>query len=151
MTTEDLQPLLRKHPFCEGMAPERLAFLAGCAANVRYVHGERIAQHDCAADYVWLIRAGRVEVRILGVHTVATVEEGELFGWSSLLEPHTWHFDAVAIGPVRALRIDASCLRGKCEADSGFGYDIALRILHQAQRALEQARVHALDIYGNGG
>lgn len=148
MRIDDMQALLERHPFCKDMAPDRVAFLAGCTSNVRYDDGQLVVAHDTAADACWLLRAGRVELRILGKHTVSTIEEGEMFGWSCLLEPYRWTFDAVAVGPVRAIRVDATCLRRKCDQDPSFGFEILLRVLKQAEIGLLQARIHAMDIYG---
>jgi CRP-like cAMP-binding protein len=132
------------------MAEDRVKFLAGCAKNVRFQHGDRIAMQDGRATSAWLLRAGRVELRVLGVHVVETIAEGELFGWSALLPPYRWNFDAVAVGPVRALELDGACLRKKCEDDTAFGYEIMMRVLLQAQARLEQTRLQALDLYGGG-
>ena len=152
MSVSDLTPVLRRHPFCEGMGEDTLALLSGCAENVRFADGERLFRADSPADSSYLLRAGRVayELHAGGVGTVLleTAEEGELVGWSWLFPPYRWHFDAVAVGPVRALRLDGSCLRNKCEADPAFGFDLTRRILIQAQQRLERSRMQALDVYG---
>jgi CRP/FNR family transcriptional regulator, cyclic AMP receptor protein len=147
-----LQPLLARHPFCRGMDEAQLALLAGCAENVRFPDGAALFRAGEAADASYLLRAGRVSLQLhgagAGASPLETAEEGELLGWSWLFPPYRWHFDAVAVGAVRALRLDGTCLRNKCEADPAFGFDLARRILYQAQQRLERSRMQALDLYG---
>ena len=153
MSAKDLSPLLRRHPFCEGMSDDTIALLAGCAENVRFGDGERLFRANAPAESSYLIRAGRVSMEMnggSGAVPMETAEDGEIVGWSWLFPPYCWHFDAVAVGPVRALRLDGDCLRRKCEADAAFGYDLVKRILYQAQQRLERSRMQALDVYGGG-
>lgn len=151
--TQNLAPLLERHPFCQGFDPAHLALMAGCAENLSWADGEALARVDQPAEHGFLIRAGRVALylnaggkRLL----LETVEEGELLGWSWLYPPYRWQFDAIAQGPVRALRLDGSCLRRKCETDPAFGFSLTRRILQQAQTRLERSRLQALDVYGRG-
>jgi CRP/FNR family transcriptional regulator, cyclic AMP receptor protein len=154
VSATDLSPLLREHPFCRGMSEAAVALLTGCARNVRYADGEVLFRAHEAADSTYLIRQGRVALELHGAGErpvrLETAEEGELVGWSWLFPPYRWHFDAVAVGPVRALQLDGACLRNKCEADPAFGFDLTRRILVQVQQRLERSRLQALDVYGGG-
>ncbi|MCB9758366.1 MAG: cyclic nucleotide-binding domain-containing protein [Alphaproteobacteria bacterium] len=145
-----LEPLLRRHPFCRDMPDDAIALMTGCAENLKFAPGERLFRAGASADRTFLIRSGRVgfELPASGGRPIETAEEGELVGWSWLFPPYAWHFDAVAVGPVRALSLDGACLRRKCEADPAFGYDLVKRILYQAQQRLERSRMQALDVFG---
>ena len=61
--------------------------------------------------------AGRVSVEVIapqrGAITIETVGEGDLLGWSWLIPPFQWHFDARALNLTRAIALDARCLRGE--------------------------------------
>ena len=35
----DLTPLLERHPFTEGLLPEHIALMAGCARNLKFQAG----------------------------------------------------------------------------------------------------------------
>lgn len=144
----DLTPIVARHPFCEGLAPEHVALLAGCAKNVKFADGQRLFRNGDEADETFLIRAGRVRYTIHGSTALETAEEGELVGWSWLFPPYRWHFDAAAIGQVRAFQLDGACLRRKCEADPAFGFEITKRILYQVHRRLERSRLQAMDVFG---
>ena len=70
-------------------------------------------------------------------------------GWSWLMKPYKWHFDARTLLETRAVVIDAMCLRTKCEEDPSFGYEIMKLIADIIHRRLEATRLRVLDIYGN--
>lgn len=154
MTASSLAPILERHPFCKGMRPEAIELMAGCAENLRYADGEVLFRANSPAEHSFLLRAGRVSMVMHGAGhgsvLIETAEEGELVGWSWLFLPYQWHFDAVAVGPVRAIRVDGNCMRRKCEADPAFGYDLVKRILYQAQQRLERSRMQAMDLYRGG-
>lgn len=153
METHGLDALLRAHPFCQGLGDADLALITGCAANRRYGPGELLFKAGDEAAHTWLIRTGRVRFELhdpsRGTLDLETAEEGELVGWAWLFPPYQYHFDARAVGVVRAFELDGACLRRKCEADPRFGFELTRRILLQAHRRLENRRVHDLDLYGS--
>ena len=148
---EDLSRLLREHPFVRGLDEEKVHFLTGCASNVRFGADEYLIREGAEADASFLIRTGRVVLEIdvpgRGAKQIQTVEEGEVLGWSWLFPPYRWQFDARAIGPVRALKLDGACLRNKCEADHHLGYEVLKRLLYQVHQRLERTRLQLLDVY----
>lgn len=155
MSPKSFASILARYPFCHGMSDEALDLLAGCAENVHYADGEHIFKAHSPADHTYLIRAGRVAIELHGGQGGAvpleTAEEGEIIGWALLFPPYQWQFDAIARGPVRALRFDGECLRNKCETDPAFGYDLLKRVLYQAIQRLERSHLQALDLYGSPG
>ncbi len=48
---------------------------------------------------------------------------------------------------MRALRLDANCLRAKCDADHDLGYELVRRFLYQVHTRLERTRLQLLDVY----
>ena len=79
------------------------------------------------ADEFYLIRHGRVALEMTApgraAVTFQTVPEGDMVGVSWLIPPYRWAYDARAVDLVRAIGIDAKCLRQKCESDHDLGYD----------------------------
>jgi CRP/FNR family cyclic AMP-dependent transcriptional regulator len=152
---ETLEPLLREHEFFRDLDPGYLALLAGCASNVRFGEGSFLFREGEPADRFFLIRQGRVAVEIAapgrGAIIVQTVADGGVVGFSWLLEPHTWEFDARALTPVRAFALDGVCLRGKCEQDTRLGFNLMQRFAGVAVRRLQATRLQLLDVYGHAG
>ena len=81
---------------------------------------------------------------------IDTVEEGDVLGWSWLIPPYHWHFDARAIDLTRAIALDGKCLRTKCEEDHNLGYELLKRFSHIIEQRLQATRIRLLDVYGNG-
>jgi CRP/FNR family transcriptional regulator, cyclic AMP receptor protein len=150
---QTLEPLLRGHRFFAGLAPEHLALLVGCAANVAFPAGSFLFREGRPADTFYLIRSGKVALEVnapgRGVLTVQTFGEGDVAGFSWLLEPHRWEFDGRASERVLAIQMDGECLRGKCEQDPRLGYELMRRFSGLAISALQATRLQLLDVYGH--
>jgi len=149
-----IETLLRDVPIFRDMPPEALELLSGCAANVRFDDAEMLFREGDEANVFYVIRHGRVALEAFvparGPVTIETVDPGEVIGWSWLFAPYRWHFDARALGLVRATLFDASCLREKCEREPAFGYDLMSRFTQVLIERLQWTRLRLLDVYGNG-
>jgi len=152
MVTQSLEAVLRTHPFLADLSPGHIQTLISCASNQRFEKGHYVAREDTEADSFYLIRSGTVALQIhrpeSGGLTLNTLGEGDILGWSWLVPPHRWHFDARAVEPVRAIALDGRCLRTKCEQDHELGYQLLKRFSTLIEERLEAARLQLLDVYG---
>ncbi len=150
---EDLKGILEEHPFFKGLQKEYLDLVVGCASNVKYDAGSKIISEGGEANQFYLIRAGKVaiELKVPGQREIIieTLQEGDILGWSWLIPPYTWHFDARAIELTRMIALDGKCLRSKCETDPALGYELMKRFVPIIDRRFESTRLQLLDIYGN--
>lgn len=149
---ETLERLLVEHPFFEDLDAEDLRLIVGCAANVRFPAGAFLFRAGDEANQFFLLRAGSVALEI-GVPgkpplVIQTLGEGEILGWSWLIPPYHWMYDARAVASVRAIALDGKCLRTKCESDHDLGYELLKRFAHIMERRLEATRLQLLDVYG---
>lgn len=146
-----LESILAAHPFFQGLAPEHLKLVVGCATNVRFDAGAFLFHAGHEADRFFLLREGTValEAAAPGKPPIVTqtLGAGEILGWSWLVPPYQWMFDARALVPTRAITLDGKCLRGKCEADHDLGYELLKRIAHILWERLQAARLQLLDAY----
>ena len=152
METSGLESYLADHSFLRGLTPEHITLLAGCARNVRLDAQEMVFRQGEAADQFYLVREGNVAIEMDGPRgdaiTVQTVGEGEVFGWSWLFPPYKWHLNARTLETTRALAMDGNCLRGKCEEDREFGFEMMKRFSAVMMDRLQAARLQVMDIYG---
>ena len=152
---ETLESLLAEHEFFRGLTPEDVALFTECASNVRFETGAYIFREGQPADQFFAVRHGRVALEVYvpgrGGVAIQTVGPGEVLGWSWLLPPYRWHFDARALEQTRALAFDATCIRDKCETDHRLGYELMKRLAHVFTQRLEASRLQLLDIYGRAG
>jgi CRP-like cAMP-binding protein len=151
---ETLERILAEHPFFRGLDPRYLKLAAGCASNVRFDAGQFIFREGEEANHFYLIRQGRVAVEIFvpnkGSVLLQTLEEGDILGWSWLIPPYHWRFDARAVEMTRAIALDGKCLRDKCEADHDLGYELLKRFASILGQRLDATRFQLLDVYGTG-
>jgi len=149
---ETLEPILRVHPFLEGLAPQHIQLIVGCASNVRFDAGQTIFHEGEEANQFYIVRHGKIALEIFapnrGSLIVETLGEGDILGWSWLIPPYEWHLDAKAIELTRAIALDGKCLRKKCEEDHDLGYELLKRFAHIIEQRLEATRIQILDMYG---
>jgi CRP/FNR family cyclic AMP-dependent transcriptional regulator len=149
---ETLERILAEHPFFKELEARHLQLIVGCAANVRFDAGQVIFREGEEANQFYVIRHGKVALEIFapgrGPIIVETLGEGEILGWSWLIPPYHWHFNARAIELTRAIALDGKCLRTKCEEDHDLGYELLKRFAHVIEQRLQATRLQLLDIYG---
>lgn len=150
---KSLDELVAESPIFAGMAQPYLELIAGCGQNAGFEAGQYLFHEGDQADTFYLVRHGRVMLETFvpgrGALTVETVDEGDVVGWSWLFAPYRWHFDARALDIVRVVAFDGACLRGKCETDQVFGYELFLRFSPVMLDRLQAARLQLLDVYGS--
>jgi len=153
MTT--IEQYLPDHPFFAGLDARALALVAGCASNVSFAAGEFLFREGKPADQFFVVRRGRVAIEVhgpaAGTKVVDTVDAGDVVGWSWLVPPHRWLFDARAVEPTGAVAFDGRCLRGKCEEDPRLGYELMKLVTQVMFGRLVATRVRLLDLYGTTG
>jgi CRP/FNR family cyclic AMP-dependent transcriptional regulator len=152
---QTLEPILAGYTFFEGLRPEHMALLVGCASNVRFEAGSYIFREGEEANQFYVVREGKVAIEIAKskrkVITIETLGRDDVLGWSWLVSPYRWHFNARVVEPSRAIALDAKCLRMKCEQDHELGYELLSRVLHVVEQRLQATRMQLLDVYGVHG
>jgi hypothetical protein len=73
---------------------------------------------------------------------------GEILGVSWLVPPYRLAVDAKAIELTRTITVNAACLRGKCDEDHDFGYEMMQRFMPILVQRLHATRLQLLDVYG---
>lgn len=149
---QTLEPYLAEHPFLKGLDLHHLKIIVGCASNVRFDAGQYILREGEEANNFYIIRHGIIAVELFagerGTITIQTIGEGEILGWSWLIPPYRWRFDAKAVELTRAIALDGKCLRNKCEQEHDLGYELLKRFTHVITQRLEATRLQLLDVYG---
>jgi len=150
-----VEELVAEHPLLSGLPVDAAPLVAGCARLERFEPGQLLLREGEEADTFYLVRQGTVRIE---VHTpgrsplvIETVGPGKVVGWSWLLPPLRWGFDARAAGPVAAIAVDTACLRAKAETDPAFGYALLQRLSTLLLERLQATRIRLLDLYAPPG
>ncbi len=149
---ESLKNILEEHPFLKGLEAKYLDLIVGCASNVRFDAGQFIFREGEEAHQFYIIRGGKVALEIFsperGSIIIDTLESGEVLGWSWLVPPYQWRFDARASELTRAIALDGKCLRKKCEQHHDLGYELLKRFADIMAQRLDATRLQLMDMYG---
>lgn len=137
--------------FFSGLTNAQLDLLASFATATRYNAQQRVFKSDTDADKFYIVRDGKVGVEIPAVAgeplRIQTLGNGGVLGWSWLLSPYRWLFDARALVPSDIIAIDGARLREKCEADNALGYQLMKRFAVLMAERLNASRVAAIKQY----
>jgi len=151
---EDLTKILRSHPFLSDLDDIYIKQIAGCASNVVFRENEFIFREGEEAKRFYLLRTGKVALEINGREKgrirVLTIGPGQILGWSWIVLPYRWHFDAEVLEDVRAIALDGECLRKKFDADPKLGYEMLVRFSQIVEQRLNVARIQLIDMYKRG-
>lgn len=139
--------LLRQYPFFGTLNDAQLKSVAMIADEVGFEVNERLFQKGETADALYFLLQGSVELynfaeaatgeQDRGV-LVSTVNPGEPFAISAVIEPYIITSTAWTSSPSRAIKIEALALRDLFEMDRR----LAFVITRQASRAAME-RLHA--------
>jgi CRP-like cAMP-binding protein len=142
---------LNEHPFFQGFQPEHMRELVTCARDVRFEQGEFLFREGDEARNFYVIREGRIRIELhdarQGAVAVQTVERDDVLGWSWLVPPYLWHFDARALRTSLAVALDGERLRELCEKDHSLGYELMRRMAGIMEQRLQATRLQLMDLY----
>ncbi len=142
MSAEDKQILaetIGEHLFLKGLAQEHLQLLASCATYQHFETNQYVGRQGERMEYFYLVLRGRIVLEASGV-AVQAVEPDEILGWSWLVPPYNWRFDARALETSRAIALAAKRLRDLCDAHPDMGYELLRRLVQVTAQRLETTR-----------
>ena len=141
----------REHPLFAGLSPSDLEFLSGLATTETFEPRELIFHEGDPADKFYLITEGSVAVEIFarerGPVTIQTVSDGDVLGWSWLVDPYLWLFDAQATMKTETIAFDAAALRARFDEDTELGYRMIKRFFPIVMQRMQATRLQLLDVY----
>lgn len=144
---------LRSHRCARDLESSNLAIMENCSlGEVSWKKGDWILTTGDLATRCYLLVSGEVQIETTspGRHPtlLQTIQGGDVLGWSWLIPPYRWAFDATAVTRVRAVAIDAGRLRSAMVEDASFGYALLSRLLVAVADRLQATRLQLLDVYG---
>lgn len=149
---ETIEPLLRSLPIFKIFNDAEMKLLVGCASNAVFNTDQYIFREGEEANTFYIIRHGRAIVEVFspwqGPICIQTCTESDVLGWSWLIAPYRWRFDAKATEQTRVIALDGKCLRSKCENDHSLGFKMMQIFSEIMAERLDATRLQLLDIYG---
>ncbi len=152
MTTLNLIDTLKSNSFFSDFPEDHLDQLLSIAREVEYRAREEIFhEHEPAKD-VFLISSGKAALVIceagLGCRQIMEVTEGDLIGWSPLLDRPRLSDTARTLTPVKVIAFDGSKLLQLCEDNPQFGYTFMRQTAKVLSERLNAVRWQLVNVHG---
>ncbi len=155
MQQADIKQLLTDKGVFAGLPEGHLAVLAEHATERELAADEVLARQGDAAEAFYLVLEGALVIEVPAIAgprlEITRLAKGEVFGWSWLIAPYEWHFNARASGPTRVLEFDGKALLQRCEDDPEFGYPLLRRFSELMARRLDAAQRKMMDQWSPPG
>ncbi|ABM62272.1 Crp/Fnr family transcriptional regulator [Halorhodospira halophila] len=147
--------ILSDQEFFSGLERAHVEFLAECAAARSLEQDEVLFRNGDAADAFYLIRSGGVVLEVPAISgptlEVQRLGADQIIGWSWLIPPYRWNFNARAEDTTELLVFDGAAVIARCEADPAFGYQILKRFSALMSERLDVARQRMMDQWNPPG
>ncbi|MGY6554993.1 MAG: Crp/Fnr family transcriptional regulator [Wenzhouxiangella sp.] len=151
----DIKQYLADKGIFTGLAESHLDVLAAHATERSLGADEALARQGDAAENFYLVVEGALVIEVPAITgprlEITRLAPGEVFGWSWLIAPYVWHFNARAAGPTRVLEFDGKALLALCEKDASFGYPVLRRFSELMARRLDAAQRKMMDQWSPPG
>ncbi|WP_376690487.1 Crp/Fnr family transcriptional regulator [Wenzhouxiangella sp. EGI_FJ10409] len=155
MSSIDIADKLQHLEFFGVLETEHREWLAEHATERSYDEGQLLARQGSKADRFFLVLEGELVVEVPALTgpslEVTRLGAGKIFGWSWLIEPYRWHFNARAAGATRVLEFDGLAILERAEAEPKFGYALLRRFSALMGTRLESAQRKMMDQWSPAG
>jgi CRP/FNR family transcriptional regulator, cyclic AMP receptor protein len=137
--------VLRRYPYFAGVADESLKAVAMLAEEKCFPAGKHLFSEGDTADFLNIIVQGQVNIQyLLGngeLRTVDTLVDGDILGWSALIEPYKYTAIGTTTKETQVVAIQAKKLRELCANDPLLGYHMTVEVAKLLAHRLESARI----------
>lgn len=131
MTPSELLQVITDAPVFADLSQDFAERLAAHAQIREVDAGTPLFRAGEPAEHFFLLIAGEMTVEIPAVAgpslEVQHLRPVRVLGWSWLLPPYRWSFNARAETDCRVLEFDGKAILAECESDAEFGYAVIKR------------------------
>ncbi|MGD8710548.1 MAG: cyclic nucleotide-binding domain-containing protein [Ectothiorhodospiraceae bacterium] len=144
MSKANIADYLQKHEFFTGLSAGVIDLLAGASREMHLDKDQVLFVQGDRAEHFYLIREGAIAIEIPAIYgpslEVQHLGGGKILGWSWLIPPYEWTFQARADEPTELLEFDGNAILARCEADPAVGYAVLKRFSNLMSERLEASR-----------
>ena len=142
---------LQQFPFFAFMDERQLKAVAKIAQEVHFSAGDEICEAHTPSDALFFLTRGSILYYMVVLseyqpdyrkeYFIGVVNPGEIFGISSLIEPHLHTATLRADKPSSVIKIDGPALHALCEEDVYLSLGLMKAVAKTAMNRLEMTRV----------
>jgi CRP/FNR family cyclic AMP-dependent transcriptional regulator len=144
MTDSSLRRIIADSKFFAGLEDTAVDFLAANASKRQLDSGQVLFHQGDRAEHFYLLLAGHLSLGIPALEGPALelqdIGPGQIAGWSWLMPPNLWSFQARARTAIEYLEFDGIAILARCEQDPRFGYELIKRFSVLMSERLQFAR-----------
>lgn len=140
--------VLKGFPFFKNFEETHLQKVLENAVVIQYEPSQTIIRTGEMANSFFIILNGLVNVGIISHNkfiSIQTLKTGNLLGWSWIIPPFRWRFDAIALERTRILMLDGTYIRNLCEQNHDLGYELMKRLATVLAGRLESTRSELIE------
>lgn len=155
MATEPIKNEIAEQEFFAGLDSTAIAYLAEHAHKRAVDKDTTLFCHGNRAESFYLLCSGHVSIEVAAIQgpplQLQYLGPGKILGWSWLIPPYRWHFQARAEEAAEVIEFDGQAILAHCEADPVFGYQLLKRFSALMSKRLEQAREEMMEAWNPSG
>lgn len=143
---------LAEHDFLLGLDGLSIQRLAAITTAESVPAGRHLLKTNEEADVLRLLVSGDVALELHDAHRgnlrIETLHDGDVLGWSAVVPPHRWKFDARSISECEMYAIDGPGLRELLHTEGFPGISLYARLLAVVVERLQHTRLRLIDLFG---
>ncbi|WP_411728313.1 Crp/Fnr family transcriptional regulator [Methyloglobulus sp.] len=155
MSNQSITEYLSSHEFFSGFNGDILKFLSECSSTCEIKKGWILFRQGESADKFYVVRNGYISIQIPAIIgpnlEIQTLSKGQVLGWSWLIPPFKWNFQAMAEEDSELLMFDGIAILARCEQEPKFGYGLLKKFAELMSLRLDAARQKMMDEWNPAG
>lgn len=155
MSNPSTTEYLSAHEFFSGFSDDVLKFLYECSSTREIKKGQILFRQGENADKFYVVKSGRISVQIPAIIgpdlEIQTLGKDQVLGWSWLISPYKWNFQAKAEEHSELLQFDGIAILARCEQEPKFGYELLKKFAGLMSERLNAARLKMMDEWNPAG
>jgi CRP-like cAMP-binding protein len=155
MSEQSIKDYLADHEFFSGFSDDILTFLCNYSSSFEIKKDLVLFRQGEKADKFYVVRKGLMSIQmpaIMGPNLeIQTLGNDQVLGWSWLISPYKWTFQAFARQDTELLMFDGAAILAKCEQDSKFGYELMKKFAELMSVRLDAARRKLMEEWNPAG
>lgn len=155
MNKQAIMDYLSTHMFFSELSDDFLAHLCSDARTLAIKKGQVLFQQGERAEKFYIVLNGQISVQIPALMgptlEIQALNKDQVLGWSWLISPYQWLFQAKAEENSEVLEFDGAHILARCEEDPEFGYELLKRFAALMSERLDSSRQKMMDEWNPSG
>jgi CRP/FNR family cyclic AMP-dependent transcriptional regulator len=148
---QSIETRIGEHRFFQSLRPDHLKIVAEGAQLKTFGTREILFLETDPANRLFLIESWKFVLEARNPHgeemAIETLGDGDVVGWSCLIPPFAWRFQARAIEPTNVIVINGAHLLATSEENPALGYTLMQRVAQLMAHRLEILRRRVFEEY----